>query len=136
MALSLKHGVTNALIAMVYDRLVEHRSYAEVTQKLGKEGIARQLDRMEWAVGVYLDNMCIAALWGDDEMRLVTRRGYETQWVSPAVFRQFWRWFFEGHEKAIVKPDNGFVIPFLLRTGFRWDEDKLVLSPHDLKMAV
>lgn len=134
--LALKHGITDALTEMVYDRLIEHRLYDGLTKNLGKDGIRRQLEHMQWVIGFYNHDMCIAALWGDSKINLVTRRGYENQWINPRVYRQFWRWFFERYEEATVTPDNGLVIPFLLRMGFKWKNKKLAMGLGDMKVAI
>lgn len=133
--LTLKHGITNALIEMAHDRLSTHRCYADLVNKLGEGGVRSRLDKMQWVVGIYEGPTCVAGLWGNHEMHLVTRTGYEDKWVSPGLFRKFWRWYFDHHDKAVVTPDNGMVIPFLLRVGFMWDDNKLVLTRDALRGA-
>lgn len=133
--IELKHGVTDDLVDMVYDRLHEHRSYIELVDKLGKKGIRDQLENMEWVVSVYKDKVCVAGLWGAGEINLVTRKGYEKSWISRPALRKFWDWFFSKNDKAVVTPDNGLVIPFLLRLGFGWEDGKLVLYRRNLKVA-
>ncbi len=132
----LRHGISNELIEMVHGRLAEHRNYADLINYLGEGGIRKQLEKnIKWVVGVYEGDMCIAALWGNHEMNLVTRYGYENKWANPGLFRQFWKWYFENNSEAVVTPDNGLVIPFLLRIGFQWEDNKLVLRRSDLLVA-
>lgn len=131
--LTLKHGITNALIDMVHERLAQHRCYAELVNKLGEGGVRNRLEKMDWVVGIYEDALCVAGLWGNTEMNLVTRIGYENNWASPGLFRKFWRWYFEHNDTAVVTPDNGMIIPFLLRVGFRWENNKLVLTRDALR---
>ena len=130
-------GISNGLVGMVHERLAEHRNYAAIINYLGEGGIRRQLEtNMKWVMGLYEGPLCIAAMWGNHEIHLVTREGYENKWINPKLFRQFWRWFFANNDKAVVTPDNGLVIPFLLRVGFRWEDQKLVMEPQDLRLPI
>jgi len=133
--IELKHDITDELVEMVYDRLHEHRSYSALVKKLGKEGVRKQLKGMDWVVSVHNGETCVAGLWGKKEMNLVTRKGYENKWISRPALVRFWNWFFKKNERAIVTPDNGLVIPFLLRLGFNWEDGKLVLYRKNLKVA-
>lgn len=133
--IELKHGITDEMLDMVYGRLIEHRLYAKVTKALGKAGINQQLEQMQWVIGFYVSKTCVAALWGDSKINLVTRKGYENRWINPRVYKQFWRWFFDKYKKATVIPDNGLVIPFLLRMGFKWADNRLEMERDDMRMA-
>ena len=125
-------GITDDLLNMVFDRFHSHKSYAGLSALLGKDGIKRQLETFDWVGGVYDNDMCIAALWGNNTINLVTRKGYEKTWLNMPILRKFWKWFFSKYEKAIAIPDNGTVIPFLLRLGFKWeDKNKLVLYKNE-----
>jgi len=120
---------------MVYNRFKGHRSYSGLAVSLGKIGVREKLEKFEWVGGVYKDGECIAGLWGDESINLVTRQGEEKAWLNLSVFRRFWRWFFIRHDKAVAVPDNGMIIPFLLRIGFKWENGKLVLHKSNLKAA-
>lgn len=133
--MELRHGITDDLVDMVLDRLSKHRIYASLVHGLGRDGVKNRLDKMNWVVGFYLNDQCIAGMWGNGEIHLVTRLGYENRWINKKIFRQFWDWFFSREDKAVVTPDNGLVIPFLLRMGFQWNNNKLILDRKHLKMA-
>jgi len=131
-----KTGITDELVDMVYDRLFEHAVYKPLVAKLGRKGVRKQLETQEWIASISLNGLCVAGLWGTDRINLVTRQGYEKKWMNPVIFRKFWKMFFKMYDKAKAKPDNGLVIPFLLRMGFRWENNWLVCSRNDLRVKV
>jgi hypothetical protein len=135
MELTSKFGVTDELAEMAYDRLTKHRSYQNITVSLGVDGVKRALETNQWAYGIYEGDRCVAGLWGDEMINLVTRQGYETKWITPIIFRKFWKFFFGKYDKAVAVPDNGRVIPFMLRMGFEWEDNKLVCHKDQLKLA-
>lgn len=136
MKLEFKIGVTPELTDMVLDRLLQHAAYTGLVTWLGREGVAKKLHEQEWCVGMYLGDKCIAGLWGNDVINLATCRGYERKWVNHSIYRQFWRFFFSKYTKAKATPDNGMVIPFLLRMGFHWENNMLVCFPQQLRPKV
>jgi len=136
MSLVFKTGVSDQLVEMVYDRLNAHPLYKNMVNKIGRNGVRKQLESQEWTASIFLNELCVAGLWGTDLINLVTRRGYERKWLSPVIFRKFWKMFFRRHDKAKAKPDNGLVIPFLLRIGFRWENNFLVMTRDDLKVKI
>lgn len=136
MTLYFRIGVTPELTDMVFDRLRQHAAYTGLVNWLGRDGVLKKLNEQEWCAGMYIDDTCIAALWGNETINLCTCRGYEKKWINRTVYRQFWKFFFTKYDKARATPDNGMVIPFLMRMGFRWEGQYLVCWRQDLMPQV
>ena len=129
MSLTLRQGLTDELVQMVYATFWNVDRYRAHMPKLDCSKIKSLLSLFPWVFGAYDGDVCVAGAWGREDIRIVVARSHKGRVLNRRIIREFLDWFFSTYAKAYVFVDRVWAENLYARLGFVREKNWLVLTP-------
>lgn len=128
--IEMREGVTDALTAMTYHAFWQMLDYRlrMIDQKMTFSQLSQRLNSHEWVVGFYKGDLCLAALWGDNEIYMIAHPDHRRTVFKRDSIKRFFTYFFHRHAVAIVEGNNPYLTKLWGKLGFKEHDGKLILT--------